>query len=337
MNFTLTIVAYHYARELKHSRYPEIKGLTTAQFREQIAYIKKHYTVISGDDLLASLNLGEALPPQALLLTFDDGYIDHFTQVFPILDQENLSGCFFPPARCILENKVLDVNKIHFILASVPDKQILIDHIFKCLNDYRSEHQLPDNNYFWNEFARPNRFDSREVVFIKRILQRGLPESLREIIVDSLFCKYVSSNEAAFAKELYLSVEQIQCMRRNGMYIGSHSYSHSWLNSIDRPAQEQEIDRSLKFLRKIGTPLHSWIMCYPYGAYNDSLLSVLSSRGCRVGLTLNVGIANLRRDNGLTLPRIDTNDLPKAADAPPNQWTLEAGERLQFEQERQKV
>lgn len=119
----LSIIMYHYVRELRHSRFPEIKGLPTDEFREQIAYIKKHYNVISGNELIGIANSGERLPPRALLLTFDDGYIDHFTQVFPTLDRERLSACFFPPAKCILESQVLDVNKIHFVLACVPNKR----------------------------------------------------------------------------------------------------------------------------------------------------------------------------------------------------------------------
>jgi len=36
MSQYLTIVMYHYVRELKHSRYPEIKGLAIDDFKEQI-------------------------------------------------------------------------------------------------------------------------------------------------------------------------------------------------------------------------------------------------------------------------------------------------------------
>ena len=82
MSRLLTIVMYHYVRNLEHSRFPEIKGLTTDQFKEQIAYIKKYYNVIGGNDLLEAMSSGDDIPPKALLLTFDDGYSDHFTQVF---------------------------------------------------------------------------------------------------------------------------------------------------------------------------------------------------------------------------------------------------------------
>jgi hypothetical protein len=65
-------------------------------------------------------------------------------------------------------------------------------------------------------------------------------------------------------------------------------------------------------------------MCYPYGSYNDPLLSVLRTRGCKLGLTTRVEIADLEADDPLTLPRLDTNDLPTDPDAEVHPWTLKS-------------
>ncbi len=40
--------------------------------------------------------------------------------------ENGLTGCFFPPAKAVTEHEVLDVNKIHFILAAVPDKRRIL-------------------------------------------------------------------------------------------------------------------------------------------------------------------------------------------------------------------
>ena len=100
---SLTIVMYHYVRELKHSRYPEIKGLTVEHFKEQIAYLKKYYIPISADDLMDAIESDYELPPKSLLLTFDDAYLEHFTEVFPVLDREKMSGCFSPRQDAFLK------------------------------------------------------------------------------------------------------------------------------------------------------------------------------------------------------------------------------------------
>jgi len=240
------------------------------------------------------------------------------------VDKEKISGCFFPPAKCILTNSVLDVNKIHFILASVSDKDVLVNCIYQSLDDNRSLYDLEQNEYYWQKCGVPSRYDSAEVMFVKYMLQRELPERLRKAIADQLFEKFVSNDEKAFSKELYMSSNQISCLQRNNMYVGSHGFDHYWLDSIPEDAQREEIDLSLKFLRNVGSDTERWIMCYPYGAYNESLLSLLQERACFVGLTTNVGITDLKQDNPLTLPRLDTNDLPKDSKSEPNEWTIKA-------------
>jgi peptidoglycan/xylan/chitin deacetylase (PgdA/CDA1 family) len=317
---------YHYVRDLNNSRYPDIKGLHVDLFREQVSFLKKHYHPISAYTLMDCVAAGEDLPPRAALLTFDDGYVDHFTDVFPVLDKEGISGCFFPPAKCILENAILDVNKIHFILASVPDKSILVDFIHKAIDEYRDEYGLASNASYWEKCATPSRYDPAEVVFIKSMLQRELPENMRSLLLGDLFRKFVSHDSKAFAQELYMSTEQICCLQRNGMYVGSHGYDHYWLNSLSEDKQRREIDLSLEFLTSVGSETNRWIMCYPYGAYNDTTLSILRERNCSIGLTghpfTEVGIADLKGDHLLTLPRLDTNDLPKDSQAAPNEWTI---------------
>ena len=63
-------------------------------------------------------------------------------------------------------------------------------------------------------------------------------------------------------------------MLSEGMYIGSHTYNHYFLNSVDKLMQENEIDKSIDFLNRIGEPTKDWIMCYPYGSYNSDTLSI---------------------------------------------------------------
>lgn len=320
----LTVVMYHYIRDLKNSRYPDIKALDLPLFREQIKYIEKHYNPVTASDVMHCVKTGDKLPPKAALLTFDDAYSDHFTTAFPILDKAKIQGCFFPPAKCITHNEILDVNKIHFILASVKNPQDLITFINDSLIKYRAEYNLETAEHYWDLVAKPTRYDPAEIIYIKRMLQRELPEELRNILTDEIFEKYVSSDQTAFSAELYMNVDQISHMQRNGMYVGSHGFDHYWLNSLSREKQEAEIDASLEFLELVGAPTDDWIMCYPYGGYNDVTLEVLRERDCRLGFTTHVGVADLDSHGPLVLPRLDTNDLPKDSSAAPSDWTVNA-------------
>jgi peptidoglycan/xylan/chitin deacetylase (PgdA/CDA1 family) len=311
MKRPVTIVMYHYVRDLKRSRFPAIKGLSTERFCRQLDYIQDRYTPITVEKLMGALEAGDdQLPPNPILLTFDDGYSDHFTNVFPLLNARGIQGSFFPPAQPILEHTVLDVNKIHFILAAVPDTEALLDEVFCLLPEFRSEHVLKTREAYILAATEEHRYDTREVTALKRLLQRELPEPVRAEIVRRLFAKHVTADEAAFACELYMSIDQIACLRHHGMHIGSHGYAHAWLNHISPEAQVLEIDRSLDFLQKLGTEKSEWTICYPYGGFNDSLLNILRSRQCQMGFTVEARVADLNVDDRLTLPRVDTNDLP---------------------------
>src|ERR1700733_12973806 len=143
MSRPLTIVMYHYVRDLAQSQFPAIKGLSIERFCRQLDYIQTSYTPIAAEDLLEALESpSKDLPPNPVLLTFDDGYSDHYTNVFPLLEARGIRGCFFPLAQAVLEHKVLEVNKIQFVLASVADVGNLVDQVLSSLDEFRSEHAL---------------------------------------------------------------------------------------------------------------------------------------------------------------------------------------------------
>ena len=47
---------YHYVRDLKHSRYPEIKGLDFELFKNQIRYLKGNFNIVTMEDVIESIN-----------------------------------------------------------------------------------------------------------------------------------------------------------------------------------------------------------------------------------------------------------------------------------------
>ncbi len=147
--------------------------------------------------------------------------------------------------------------------------------------------------------------------FVKRMLQRELPEGLRGRIADELFARHVASDEAAFSRELYMDMEQLRCMVRHGMYVGSHGCGHFWMDTLTPQEQAREIGSSLEFLEAVGAPTRDWVMCYPYGAYNGSLLETVQRHHGALGLTTEAKTACLSINSAFTLPRLDANDLPQ--------------------------
>lgn len=308
-NNKVIIVSYHYVRDLKHSRYPEIKGLDLELFKQQVQFIKHELHPITMEDFLAALEGSYDLPENATLLTFDDGYIDHFTNAYSILKNEGIQGSFFIPGKSWVEHKLLDVNKIHFIMASTSE-DLLYNELISQMNHYRgNEFDFPTNEELWNEYGKASRFDTAKTRFIKRMLQTALPEKLRNRISSELFARFVGVSEDKFARELYMNYEQIRCMKDAGMFIGLHGYDHYHNGKLETDHMLKDMSKAMEVMSDF-VDTDRWVMNYPYGSYNDDVIQYISNHGCKAGLTVNPGIADISVDSQYILPRADTNDLP---------------------------
>ena len=321
----LTIVMYHYVRDLARSRYPGIKGRTIEEFEGQLDYVQRHYTVTTTRAVAEASRGGRPLPPNACVLTFDDGFIDHYTVVVPRLLARGLSGSFYPPAVVANGGRVLDVHKIHFILAATGEHLALADRVIELIDARRRDIDLPTPEALKSEHWRASPVGDRaETAFIKRVLQAALPLAIRSGIVQSLFEERVGVDEAVFARELYMDVGQLRAMVRSGMEIGGHGAEHVWLDQIAADEQRREIAATCAFLAEVhGGVAVDWVMCYPYGAHDETTRRLVADAGAALGLTTEKGIV---RDLGapLWLPRLDTNDLPLRGDAATVAWTIEA-------------
>jgi peptidoglycan/xylan/chitin deacetylase (PgdA/CDA1 family) len=65
------------------------------RFEQQMTSLRKHYTVIDADRLLAYLDNGQSLPRRAVLLTFDDGYLDVYENAFDTLKRYSFHPVMF--------------------------------------------------------------------------------------------------------------------------------------------------------------------------------------------------------------------------------------------------
>ena len=304
----LTIVMYHYIRPIIGSEFPGIKGLEIEGFKRQLDFLENNYSIVSSKQVIDKIIKNKELPSKACWLTFDDGYKDHYQYVLPELISRNLSGAFFPPRVAIKENKVLDVNSIHHILSCSDDINKLVNDLNDlCLQLGMTNEQI---HTYYKDYGVANRFDNADTIFIKRMLQHVLPEQIRNEITSILLEKIVGISEAKFSSKLYMNIDEVRKLVSSGMYVGSHGSMHYWLDRISPQKQKVDISSSLEFLEEVGAPTSNWIMCYPYGAYNNTTLSLLKEMGASIGITTDFRKANLEIDDPLILPRLDTNDFP---------------------------
>jgi len=71
-------------------------SLPPEAFEQQLQYlVERGCTSITLSDLIHHLARGAPLPPKPIILTFDDGYCDAYTEAFPLLQQYGMIGTFF--------------------------------------------------------------------------------------------------------------------------------------------------------------------------------------------------------------------------------------------------
>ena len=117
---------------------------------------RERFTPITMEQLREALHDPAApLPSDAVLLTFDDGYADHADTAAPVLADLGLQGAFFVPAQPILERRVMQVNKIHFVLAALESEATLLELVFAGIDRGRGEFGLPSDEELYERYPRP--------------------------------------------------------------------------------------------------------------------------------------------------------------------------------------
>ena len=300
------IIMYHYVRNIRKSKYPNIKGLEFSDFRKQITYLKKNFNLLSNNQFIEILNSRKIPKKKSILLTFDDGYRDHFEYVFPFLKKQDVSAVFYPPIMCVKNKSVLDVNKIHFILEKEENRDRILNLIFlyvkKILNKNPQQIGIDKINLL-------SRYDDKKTILIKKLLQNHLPLPYRKKITDMIFKDIVNYSEEEFSKILYMNKNNLLELYKNNFSIGSHGYNHYWWEKINKNEQEMEIKKSINYFKKIKVFDKNFSVCYPYGSYNLQTLDLLKKYKIKFALTSRVGLINKKNIKKVyELPRFDTND-----------------------------
>jgi peptidoglycan/xylan/chitin deacetylase (PgdA/CDA1 family) len=107
------ILMYHYVSNLPPDADATRVNLTVApaMFRSQMQYLKDNgYHTISLYQLYDALMKGAPLPKKPIVLTFDDGYIDMYSNVFPMLKEFGFTGTFFIITAPVDENNTAYVT-----------------------------------------------------------------------------------------------------------------------------------------------------------------------------------------------------------------------------------
>ena len=115
-NKSIPVLMYH---SIDYEEGNELR-VPKEQFKEQMKYLKDNgYTTLTLNELYNFLEKNKPIPEKSIVITLDDGYVDNYTNAYPIL-------------------KELDINATIFVVTSTidKDKNTLTSKQIKEMDEY---------------------------------------------------------------------------------------------------------------------------------------------------------------------------------------------------------
>ncbi len=260
---------------------PRLISATPAAFAQQMDYLAANYHVISMQEVLDTRRSGGALPPRAVLITFDDAYCDFAEHAWPILQRFGLPATLFVPTA----------------FPDQPQRTFWWDRLYRGFQATarRDELVTPLGQLPLNTAARRAYTYNRVVGCIKT-----LPHDAAMDLVDRL-CNEL---DAPAAENHVLGWDALRELAGEGLTLGAHTRTHPMMNRIAiGEAVAEAIGSFCDLLIQIGSALP--IFAYPAGGLSDRLAATLKREGFLLAFTTRTGINDMQSADPLRLRRIN--------------------------------
>lgn len=271
-------VMYHYVRD-SDARPPRgYYHLPVEQFRRQLDYLDEQFTLLSRSAFFDCLR-GDRTPPEdGVVLTFDDGLLDHYDCVLPELQRRRLWGIFFVSTAPLVENRRLAVHRIHTLVSEYPGPELL-----DALRDTLDGSEFPEAS---GDDMYPDREVADEVRTFKRILNQDIPYDQLPGVLDALERQFPKAGDVG-VEDLYITADQLADIADAGMVIGAHAISHRVLSRLSPERQRTEVVRSKRQLEEMSDTSVD-LFAYPYGTeptYTDHTVETVRDAGFDAAFT----------------------------------------------------
>lgn len=246
--------------------------VTRERFAAQVSYFRRHFNPIGVAEANALLMSGGALPPRALSITFDDGYLDNLTNALPILEAHGMPAAVFVPTGGLDCDEMLWWDRVIAAVACTVKPHIDLAELGIAGTESRlslapwkqeaSVAHLLDR--LWALQAAPLR---AAVDRIERVLQPRLTPAL---------------------KAGRLNSEQVRALHARGIEIGAHSVGHPnlALSSVAETRDELQASRSkLQQILQADVPG----MAYPGGRLRAETIQIAQELGFQYALATRIG------------------------------------------------
>ncbi len=301
-------VMYHYIRPDVSKPPYDYYHLSLEDFRAQLDFFEEEFGFVESKAFLESFKKPCELP-EGVVLTFDDGLIDHYEWVLPELKQRDLWGIFYVSTQPLTGNRALDVHRIHNLIGTT-DAQRVLDRLESVVE----ERMIADkhrNEFQKHTYIKQDNADS--VTKVKRLLNYYISYEHRSSILSKLTSTFPEAEIGV--NEYYMTEGQLKELQESGMILGSHSVSHRVFSTLSDTEQRKEIGNSFEFLDSNLGELTPRTFCYPYGGdhtYNQETIQILDELGCQ--WSFNVESRDVTKadvvESPQQLPRYDCTEFP---------------------------
>ena len=256
---------YHRVNRLKQDK--NYLAVVPDVFYEQMFFLKKNYPIVRLEQDWNELD------QDAVCVTFDDGYMDNYTNALPILQELEIPATIFISTGGINTYKEFWWDELERILLFKEDRPgatfSLKDKLFSC--------KWPVESFL----ERDALYDTL-VWLIKDKISVNDRENWMQQFRDW------SNSEEQDGENLLLQTDQIP-MDSQLMTIGAHTVNHACLNSLTEREQSYEIGESVRTLENLFGRTVS-IFSYPFGAYNKISIEICKKEHITKAVTTSPGL-----------------------------------------------
>lgn len=258
-------------------------------------HLSGHFQMMTLDNAADYLRGGFELSGDAIVVTFDDGYQDNFTEALPVLTRYGVCACFFVSSAPMLDGGHYWIDELSALLDALHGTNTSVN-----LAD------LPQVGSEISAFiAAPVQDKPAQAKVVFLALNR-LNEQQKYTVLEALRVACDDAGCVPGNTPALITAEQLEIMAHVGQQIGAHTVTHPRLSNLAPEEVLSEITRGLVQLRQcVGEVRH---FAYPFGKLADipsdhsTLFAALEAARVTLAMTTEDGVVT-RGDCRYLVPR----------------------------------
>jgi peptidoglycan/xylan/chitin deacetylase (PgdA/CDA1 family) len=285
---------------------PWALAVSPSHFEAQMRLVKDKRIPFSLSEFVTRLQDG-SLPPQAVAVTFDDGYVDNLRFAKPILERVGVPATVFLTTGYIGKRNEFWWDELaRLVLAGTTAAEGTIVIAGQSIAvQFTAADALPAGRDRWRGWEAPRTARQRIFIEIWQAL-RGLDHAARESGLNTV--RQLLARESGAESDFPMTADEVrQLVHGVGIDIGAHTESHRPLTAIDPGERRDEIVRSRSACEALaGAPIEGF--AYPYGDFNAVTKTLVQQAGLRWACSTERAAVNRERFDLFSLPRIQALD-----------------------------